>query len=442
MESTTAYDPRDLTVHLKDAALYILLRWRLLVSAALAGAILLTAVRYVEDLRRYRLEQTAPAPITSLSADSRARVAAAMGYQAAYRRVCEYNESAPLMQIDPGAVPTRWMRLLVTGEGCWTAACLYRDYVESEHLYREIAQEGTSAAYVAELVTVAVETEPAQRAPRQVFLSVQVLAPSEETCNRLSSVVHRTVEEVYAAVTEAVGEHTAVWALDRYTVMRDETVATHQQAALQQQSQLQEEYTAARQALTSAEEEYLLRLQGTDSTAVPPAPPSISRVAWLWGFLLGGGVGLGWLALRYLFCGRVLSAADLLSRHGVAVTGVLGGERRPFSRLRDTAEDAALVWQRLAVAAQVQGVTRLYVSVSEAQKDRLDGLSQALIACGIALSLGDNPAADGESAKALAACDGFATAPTCGHTPHRVVAEELSLARQWRIPVVGVLLLQ
>ena len=88
MEQDKAYDPRDFTIHLRDLALYVLVRWRLWLSAALAGAILLTLWRYVDDAYRYRTAQTAPAPLTDLSADSRARVASAMGYQAAYQRVC------------------------------------------------------------------------------------------------------------------------------------------------------------------------------------------------------------------------------------------------------------------------------------------------------------------------------------------------------------------
>ena len=93
MEAKTAYDPRDLTVHLRDAALYVLMRWRLWLAAALTGAILLTVVRYAEDRRTYEAGQSAPAPMATLSADARARVASAMGYQAAYRRVCAYNET-------------------------------------------------------------------------------------------------------------------------------------------------------------------------------------------------------------------------------------------------------------------------------------------------------------------------------------------------------------
>ena len=437
----TANDPRDLTIHLRDAALYLLLRWRLWASAALAGAILLTAVRYVEDLRRYRAEQAAPAPITTLSADGRARVAAAMGYEAAYRRVCAHNEAAPLMRIDPGAAPTRRMRLLITGEGCWTAACLYQEYVEAEHLYREVAETEAQAPYLAELVTVAVEVEPAETAPQRAFLTVVVIAPTEETCNRLSSVVHRAVEEGYAAVAQAVGDHLCTWAFDRYAVLQDETVATRQQTALEQQTHLQEAYAAAKRELTAAEEEYLLRLMG-QTVGGTASSPTISRVAWLWGFLLGGGVGFVWLMVGYLFCGRVLSAADAVSRHGVAVVGVLGDRRRPFARLRDAAEEPLLLWQRLAVAAQAKGVTRLYLSVSAEEERRLTGLSQVLTAHGVSLSVGRSPAADAASAQTLSACDGAAVACLWGVTTHRAVARELALAKQWDIPVVGLLLLQ
>lgn len=444
MEAKTAYDPRDLTVHLRDAALYVLMRWRLWLAAALAGAILLTVVRYAEDRRTYEAGQSASAPMATLSADARARVASAMGYQAAYRRVCAYNETAPLMQVDPGAAPTRRMRLLVTGEGCWASACLYREYVVSESLYRDMVESGTPAAYLAELVTVEIESETAWQEPQRVFLNVQVLAPTEELCNRLSSVVRRTVEEVFASVRAAAGEHAYTWAFDRYAVLRDEQVAARQQAGLEQQSQLQERYTAAQRMLTAEEKEYILRLMGQTSAVDPPAPPSIRRTAWLWGFLLGGGLALMWLLLRYLFCGRVLSAADVVSRHGATVVGVLGEPMAHplFRRLKDRPEDAALVWQRLAVSAAAAGVTRLYVAVEEDACDRLDGLATALERQGTVLFIGRSPAVDGEGAEVLSSCDGFVSASLWGQTAHRTVAEELALTRQWRIPVLGVLVLQ
>ena len=431
MEQDKAYDPRDFTIHLRDLALYVLVRWRLWLSAALAGAILMTLWRYVDDTHRYRSGQTAPAPLVTL--------ASAMGYQAAYQRVCAYNETAPLMQVDPGAAPTRRMRLLVTGEGCWTAATLYREYVVSESLYRTLAEDATQAAYLAELVTVAVESEPSQQLARQVFLTIQVLAPTEELCNRLSAAVRQAVDESFDAVTAAAGVHGHLWAFDRYAVLRDETVATRQQTALEAQTALQEKHAAAHRALTADEREYIERLMGESSDEPPSEPPVIHRSAWLWGFLLGGGVGVLLLAVRYLFHGRVLSAADIISRHNVKVLGVLGGKKRRFARLRDTVENTDLVWQRMAVTASVQGIARLYVS---GEKMRLEGLSETLESYGIVLSTGVSPAVNGEAAQKLAACDGLVVTAVWGHTAHRDVAAQLSLAEAWRIPVLGVLLWQ
>lgn len=442
MEQEKAYDPRDFTIHLRDLALYVLVRWRLWLSAALAGAILLTLWRYADDVRRYRAVQADPAPLTALSAESRARVASAMGYRAAYQRVCAYNETAPLMHVDPGAAPTRRMRLLVTGEGCWTAACLYRELVASENLYRELADAGTNAADLAELVTVAVESESAQLSARQVLLAVQVLAPTEELCARLSAAVRQAVDDGFAAVAAAAGPHGHVWAFDRYAVLRDETVAARQQASLEQQSALQEKYAAAQRALTAEEQNYVDRLMGQTGDTQPSAPPTIHRLAWLWGFLLGGGVGFAVLAVGYLFCGRVLSAADVTDRHGLAVIGVLGGKKRRFAFLRDPTEDGALVWQRLAVSATRRGVTRVYIAAAAEVQPRLAEWVPPSEERGVAVTMGDSPATDGEAARRFSACDGLVMVCRRGQTTHRAVAAQIALARQWEIPVVGLVLWQ
>ena len=426
-----AYDPRDLTIHLKDALLYILMRWKLLVSAALAGAILLTVGQYVAELSRYRAQ---PSATDTLTAEGRARVAAAVSYEAAYRRLCAYNESASLMHIDPGATPTRRMRLLVTGENALAAAGLYRDAMTAESLYRDIA-EGAQAAYMAELVTVTVENETAQQPLKQAFLSVQVVAPTEEVCGRLSAAVHRCAEEVQAAVFDAVGTHTARWVVDRYAVVRDEVLPARQQASFEEQSRLQAQAATARQALTAQEERvYWRQLDGTAVTE-ERAAPRVSHKAWLWGFLLGGGIGLLALSVGYLFCGRVLSAADVAGRHKVAVVGVLG-KSRP---LQDAAEDRDLVWRRLAVAAQKRGVSHLFLAAEEGD---WSDLSAVLGEYAIALSVGGAPTADGGAAQKLAACDGCVLGLYWGRTRHDRVAQEIALARQWDIPLLGVVLLQ
>lgn len=441
MEAKPTYDPRDLTVHLRDAALYILVRWRLWLVAALVGALLLTVGWYAVDWRTYEMGQTAPEPLTALSEDARARVAAAMGYQAAYRRICAYNEAAPLMQIDPGAAHTRRMRLLITGEGSWTAAHLYREHVESEGAYRELAEQPTGAPYLAELVAVSVESEPTQ-IPQRVFLTIQVQAPTEELCNRLSSVVRRTVEEAVASVTAAVGEHTYAWAYDRYAVLQDEAVAIRQQENLASQSTLGEQYDTAYRALTAAEKEYVMRLLGQTAATDPATPPILRKTAWVWGFLLGGVVGLVWLAVRYLFCGRVLSAADVVSRHGIAVVGVLGKRPRRWRRLYDRVEEEPLVWQRIAVTAVREGVSHLYVSAPPAWQERLPHLAAALATHHVLLSVGDSPCTDGTAAQTMAACDGLVVAVERERTAHRAIAEDVAQARQWGIPVLGVLLWQ
>lgn len=441
MEQDKAYDPRDFTIHLRDLVVYVLVRWRLWLSAALAGAILLTLWRYVDDANRYRTAQSAPAPLTDLSADSRARVASAMGYQAAYQRVCTYNETAPLMHIDPGATPTRRMRLLVTGEGCWTAASLYRELVVSESLYRELADETTTAADWAELVTAAVDSESTHQTARQVFLTVQVLAPTEEQCARLSAAVRQAVDDGFAAVAAAVGAHGHTWAFDRYAVLRDETVATRQQASLEAQTSLQEKHAAAQRGLTAEEKEYVNRLMGQSDETPPPSPPTIHRLAWLWGFLLGFGIGVALLAVGYLLCGRVLSAADVTDRHGVAVIGVLGGKKRRFAFLRDKGEDGALVWQRLAVSAARRGVTRVYLSMPEGES-HLDGWIPPSEERSVAVSMGESPVTDGGAAQTFSACDGLVMICRCGQTAHRDVAAQMALARQWGVALLGVVLLQ
>ena len=50
----TEFEPRDLFISFRDLMLYILLRWKSILLVALAGALLVGGLTYVQDTRRYQ----------------------------------------------------------------------------------------------------------------------------------------------------------------------------------------------------------------------------------------------------------------------------------------------------------------------------------------------------------------------------------------------------
>lgn len=445
MNKANAFEPRDLVIHFRDLVLYVALRWRSILLVALAGAVLLGGFAYWRDLTLYgaaeEIEVVTPA---DPDAAGLARVATAQSYRAAYASMCAYNQSAPMMSIDFMAVHTRRMSYLVTGDCAYAAATLYSKSLESQDLYADLEEqdEDMLPAYLAELVSTKITYETSDTPAHCVFLDVEIVAPTKELCNRLSELAKETVSGLTAPVKAAAGEHTGRWAFDRYVVTGSETVRTRQLDSLQQQKQLQTDLTAAEGALTSSDRAYLNRLEKQEAEPDPDHPvsePTLSVKKILLGFLAGFALMVLWYALRYLFCGRVLSENDLAVRQGVTVFGSLAGEQKRCAvdrllcrLLQDKDADPVLTGRRMALSAGEMGVGAVYV-VGELPA----GVAEAMAKDGVALTAGEDPAISGEGMDALLAAEGLLLAVRGGVTRHNDLARTLALAKTLNRPVLG-----
>lgn len=453
MNKHNGFEPRDLVIHFRDLVLYVALRWRSILLVALACAVLFGGFAYWQDTKQYASTSENHQAIIHADPDAEglARVATVQNYRAAYASLCAYNQSAPMMHIDFMAVHTRRMSYLITGDNyvltgdnAYAAATLYSKSLASQDLYADLGEQDKDVlpAYVAELLSVKLTHENTQTPVKSVFLDIEIVAPTKALCNQLADLTRDTVSDLVGPVTESVGNHTGKWVFNRYTVTGSEAVRTHQLESLKQQKQLQIDLAAAEGALTAADRAYLSRLEKQEVEPTPGAAqpkPNLSVKSVVLGFLIGFALMVLWYALRYLFCGRVLSENDLVARHGVTVFGTLGGERkrcfvdRALCRVwQDEDTDPDLLARQVVLSAENAGLTTVYV-----MGGLPDTFAEELSENNISVVTGDNPADSGKDMDGLATADGLLLAVRAGVTRHADLARALALAKTLDCPVLG-----
>ncbi len=450
MNKHNEFEPRDLVIHFRDLVLYVALRWRSILLVALACAVLLGGFTYWQDVKLYNATaESTPQLVTPAEPDAAglARVATVQNYRAAYASQCAYNQSAPLMRVDFMAAHTHRMSYLVTGDNAFATATLYSKSLTSRDLYAGLEEQDEEVlpSYLAELLAITLTYETVDSSVQSVFLDVEIVAPTKELCDRLSALVRETVSDLVIPVTKATGKHTGSWVFDRHAVTVSEAVRTRQLDSLKQQKQLQTDLAAAEGALTAAERAYLNRLEKQEEEPAPgvaPAKPSLNLKKSLLGFLIGFALLAMWYALRYLFCGRVLSENDVVARHVVAVPGTLEGEKKRCfvdrwlcRLLQDKGADPHLLACQLVLCAEKDGITSVYVA-----GDLPAAIAQKLDENNIEVMTGDNPADSGVGMNRLSTADSLLLVAHSGVTRHADLTRALKVAKTLDRPVLGIII--
>lgn len=444
----TEFEPRDLFLSFRDSMLYILLRWKSILLVALAGALLVGGLTYVRDTRRYQAAgetATHEPAMPELTTEGAARVALVQRYQKAYDSVCVYNENAPLMKIDFTAAPTRRITYLVTGQNSVAAAALCRQVLMAEDLFVQMTarfteeQRAVWPAYLSELVTVETEHDPSDAAAWSL-VTAEIVAPDEELRDQLADLLRSEMERVITSANGVKGK----WMADVGSVRYSERVYLRQMDSLKQQKQLLTDRNAATAVLTAVDKAYMDGTQHVDDPDWQYPAPSVSVKAVALGFAAGFALMVLWYALRYLFCGRVLSEEDVAVRHGIPVLGSVAGTpaKCPLNRLwrrwlQDKPADPALLACRLALMAEEAGMTCVY-----AMGDLPSVFVHELEQNNISVVAGGNPAEDAESMNGLTTTDGLVAVVHGECARHADLARGLAVARDLDCPVLGAIILQ
>ena len=455
-ETQTALNRGDVVVHLRDMALYVLLRWRRLLIIALAAAVLLAGGMYVRDYRQYRQALqavTAPEGQGTLSPAQREAADAVRQLQMAVDAQCAYNQGALLMQIDAAAAPTGTLYFLVSGEQAYETVALYRKYLTRAEMYAKLEGCGdTLTACPAELLTTAIERDELYGDTTRLFMTVQVLAPTEALCRQMMDLIKTEAETLVPAIQAQTGTFTCSLAYERQAVLRQPALLESQRSNHAKLTALQTELDTAAGKLNSAQQAYL----GLTDKAVTRTV-SVPRLSAKWavlGFAAGLLLPALWYALRYVLEKRVQSKQDLAIRYGLPIFGGLESparkkaskvDRRLIALLRDAADPPSVAERQVALALAGSGCGRVYLALSDltaSEQACLGGLRRQLEEKGVALTEGTCPPQDGDTLEQMATADAVLPVVKIGVSRHPSVYRTLELAQQLDRPGAGILLLQ
>ena len=355
------------------------------------------------------------------------------------------------MQVDPAAAPTGTLYYLVTGEQAYETVALYRKHLTQAELYAGLEGCGdTLAACPAELLTTGIERDELYGDHTRLFMSIQVLAPTEELCRQMMDLIKSEATALVSTLQAQTGAFTCSLVYERLAVLRQPTLLESQRNNHTKLTALQTELDTARGKLNSAQQAYL----GITAKARTASVPRVS-VKWA---VLGFGAGLLlpalWFALRYVLEQRVQSKQDLMLRYALPIFGGLDTPARKkwskvdrwlISLLRDAADPPTLAQRQVALALARGGYRRVYLAQSDltdAERASLDGLRKQLEEKGVALTEGACPPRDGDTLEQMAAADAVLPVVKIGGSRHATVYRTLELAQQLDRPVAGILLLQ
>lgn len=454
MNPHTDCESRDLFIRFKDVILYVLLRWRSLLLVALAVAVAATGVKFWMDTNRYNAIEAAPeeSAVANLDEAGEAHVNQVKLLERNYQYLSHYTAVAPMMQIDFQKTHTQKMEYLISGSKSYEEATMCREYLSSPLSYKDLAKELSTkettitSDYLVELVTVKVERDTTEKG-NSVFLHVTVIAPNKKLCASLAEQVRAISADVEGRVNEEIGYYnTCRWLSDQYGTAYNKAVQDWQNDRRADEELARLDLQKAKDALTQEEEDYLfVSGRKEEPTKTYPAP-RISKIAFVLGFFGGALLLALWYVIGYLFCDRVLSAAEMTARHGVPVYGVLPGEKKQgiVARtlrgwLQDEDTEPCLLWSRLALAAQKEGVQSVYV-VGDAA--RMEDLPRMMERQGIALQIGSSPLANVEAMEAVAQSDAMILTADLEVTGHKTVAAEMELAEQVGCKTLGAVLVK
>lgn len=455
MKENSEFKPQDLWINFRDLFLYVLLRWRSILVVALAGAVLLGGVKYLKDFMNYKDNAgTVAVDGSDLDVDAKAHVALAIGYRGIYEKHATYNANALYMKIDADAVPTWNLSYMIAGENSYAVASLYRKHLSSQNLYEgltgqlEQKDDEYLSAYLAELVSFSLDYEASDAPSQKVFLDIKVVAPTQELCEQVTDLMRESMDALLSEVTASTSTHSSKLVYDHYAVRLTESVRTFQQNSLRAQDNALKDLEEAESKLTAAEKEYLNQLvNGENTTSV--APPSVSKKFIVLGFLLGGVLMAAWYALRYIFCGRVLSESDVALRYGIHVFGSVASDKKRFfidrwllNWLQDKSGQLPLMQRQIALVAKAAESHTVYVIGDEDVAERLPGLAEAVQGMDMALQMGNSPLTSDEGMAGMAAADAVLLVKQIGVSTHKDIIRELALAEQLGQKVLGVILLK
>ncbi len=428
-------------LRLRDLVLGARCRWRQVLTAAVAGALLLglgagiLAGLWANDLQAQQQAQAEfqrqyeayAAKLEYLQED----IERLRSYTAQQQR---YLKESVLMNIDPYCSFGASWNLYVTSTAAASDVLLlaYQTELSSSDALQAVAQQvQVSSKYLKELFSIRMNTDSDGK-PNH-FLTVTIRYPNGEGAMEILEAMHSLVPEIQRRLRQSLGSHTVSHSFTGAVCGVDLDLANHQRSEANRLSQYETSLQAQETALEG--------LRPPISMSMTSVEAVLLGLAGLFcGAVLGWGAGLVWQCFRIAGQGLVLSAVELEENLGIRVLGTVasgspkGSWDQRFLRkkglmLQNTPENNALV--AAAVAAVRKNGKAILIAGQGAQ-----GVRQALGSLPDISCCGEFFGEPG----ALEKAEAVILAVSRGKTRYEDLNRQLRWIREEKKPLLGLLL--
>lgn len=411
LEEKTMEQETKRTVYFKDVFFAIVYRWKWLLIATLAGALLLGGIQMLGSDREVTLDSVSLAPENQIKVEQLQDTLARMEHN--IEAQSDYLDNSVFISLDPYNAYSAGIYLQVTPVGIDDAelythqmAALLRGY--HAHLFApdvltQLGEEfNMEAAYLRELLSFDFSHES--------YLSITARGRDAQEAQALRDAIIRVTEGNQEAVAAALGAHT-VHCIPFAIGPRIDTGLFDTQNAAHQK------LITMKNTLVSAEAE-LDRLLPNGLRSGSMSPVLFALIGAVLGFCLVAAVAF----VGHLASGKVYSARVLKDQTGLQILGCLPGKKRnPIDRWLRKLEGRAQQDAAQAVAANICNRTKELPGIlllGSYEEAFLQPLVKALESRGKQCSVCADPANSAPAMDAIDQCEAAILVATCGLTQY------------------------
>lgn len=439
-------------IYFKDLIFFALQRWRAVLAVTLILGILLGGMQLVSGLSNVNTSVDPAAQQAAMEQYEEEKNAREQILQTAQNNLASYQSylaDAILMQLDPYChyeatlnlhVETDYQILpgMVYQNPNRTADILsaYETVARGEAAMDAMAQAlETETRYVSELLK-AVKTDTAGT------LSLSVKLPSQETAEKLLTVLEAQITGAYEMVNNTIAAH-KIHVVEQSVVTKvDIDVADQQQKRQDRLSQLETALTTAQTGLAGV---------------VPPSVQtgsvkSVVKKAVIFavlGAIVGAFLTVCVLWVVHITSDKVYAAKNLYNRTGIKVIGTLGNEKKnPVDRFvyrlegrnQETLQTSPVA---VDIRCRAKAVKHLLITGSGAIADRealVKHLAQTMP--GITVEDKGSILREAQALEALAACDAVVLVEAVGVSGYGDIEKQATMIEDYGTELLGCVLLE
>lgn len=482
-------------INIADLLTEILLHWRMFIIWMIAGAVILGVFSYVRSSEVARQQQTQSEATFNVDVEKIFTEEEILNagyvaeYEKAYREKRNYQEKAPLMQLDPNHVSKAEATVAVAAEDRQRScdiAKVYKDILESSELIEKVAEDvGMDTLGVSELLyldrtaetvemvtnnggTVSFSISKAWNEESDTFRITTVHSDETVCCKMLDSAVDILLEKQQGLQT-ALGVHEISIVNESFGVVSDMEVANQQKVILNDLTAMKKGVSDAKEELSDREKQYYDYLMNdvyadTEETAVTVDDSSagVSVKYMLLGALMAAFVYAFILLLKYIFNTKIRATDSMQELYGLPQLGMipaLAGKKRALgmvdqwirsirdhNKRRFTPDEAlglaAVAVKMSAGKESLQEVCLLGCGLKERAFGICEKIKDKLEEEGIHTVILNNVLYDAGMLAELEGAKGAILVESAGSTLYSEIAEELELLKRQGIKILGGILVE